>query len=105
MLDSLVTNLADIPRYLLHPAFPTLDTDLKTKLLVECYRRSREVSYSLMQRTSCLQEVLRFFALTMEQDEKEAEKIFEVFKDRWGLVYLFRELGLSETTLEEKQKT
>lgn len=102
MLDSLVISLADIPRYLLHPAFPTLDTDLKTKLLVEFYRRSREVSYSLMQRTSCLQEVLRFFALTMEQDEKEAEKIFEVFKDRWGLVYLFRELGLSETSLEEK---
>jgi len=102
MLDSLVISLADIPRYLLHPAFPTLDTDLRTKLLVECYRRSREVSYSLMQRTSCLQEVLLLFALTMEQDEKEAEKIFKVFKDRWGLVYLFRELGLSETSLEEK---
>ena len=102
MLDSLVTDLADIPRNLLHAAFLTLDTDLKTKLLVECYRRSREVSYSLLERTSCLQEVLRFFALAMEQDEKEAKKIFEVFKDRWGLVYLFRELGLSETSLEEK---
>jgi len=102
MLASLVISLADIPRYLLHRAFPNLDTDLKTKLLVECYRRSREASYSLMQRTSCLQEVLRFFALTMEQDEKEAEKIFGAFKDRWGLVYLFRELGLSETSIEEK---
>jgi len=102
ILDSLVISLADISRYRLHPVFPTLDTNLKTKLLVECYRRSREESYSLMQRNSCLQEVLRFFALTMEQDEKEAKKIFEVFKDRWGLVYLFRELGLSETSLEEK---
>ncbi|MBW1783059.1 MAG: AAA family ATPase [Deltaproteobacteria bacterium] len=103
ILTSLILSLVDVPAALLHAAFPLLDTDLKTRLIVECYRRSREVSYSLMQRAFCLQEVLRLFALTIQQDEKEAEKVFHVFKDRWGLVYLFRELGLPETSLEEKE--
>jgi hypothetical protein len=103
ILNALTLSLVDIPATLLHAVFPLLDIDLKTRLIVECYRRSREVSYSLMQRASCLQEVLRFFALAIKQDEKSAEEVFDVFKDRWGLVYLFHELGLPETTLEEKE--
>ncbi len=103
MLTSLVGSLADIPAAVLLSAFPLLDTDLKMRLIVECYRRSREVSYSLMARASCLQQVLRFFALAVEQDEKEARQIFNLFKDRWGLVYLFHELGLSETSIEAKE--
>jgi len=103
ILTSLVSSLADIPAPRLHAAFPLLDTDLKTRLIVECYRRSREISYSLMQRAACLQEVLRFFALTIKQDEKQAQQVFDAFKDRWGLVYLFHELGLPETSLEDKE--
>ncbi|MBW2110085.1 MAG: AAA family ATPase [Deltaproteobacteria bacterium] len=103
ILTSLVLSLVDIPAALLHDAFPLFDTDLKMRIIVECYRRSREVSLSLMQRASCLQEVLHLFALTVEQDEKEAERVFDLFKDRWGLVYLFHELGLPETIMEEKE--
>ena len=103
ILTSLTSSLVGLPATLLQSVFPLLDRDLKTRLIVECYRRSREVSYSLMQRASCLQEVLRFFSLAIEYDDKEAEKVFDVFKDRWGLVYLFHELGLPETILEEKE--
>ncbi|MBW2616141.1 MAG: AAA family ATPase [Deltaproteobacteria bacterium] len=102
ILFSLVMILGDLPEELLQGIFVTLDTDLKTRVLGECYRRTRDTSYSLVQRTSCLQEVLQLFALIMEQDEKEAEKVFDAFKDRWGLIYLFHELDLPETSLEDK---
>jgi len=102
ILNALTLSLADTPEPLLQDLFPILDTDLKTRLIVECYRRSREVSYSLMRRAACLRQVLRFFALAIRKDEKEAETVFDIFKNRWGLVYLFHELGLPETTLEDK---
>ena len=103
ILTSLTSSLVDLPPSLLQSVFPLLDTDLKTRLIVECYRRSREVSNSLIQRASSLQEVLRFFALAIHKDEQEAEKVFHLFKDRWGLIYLFHELGLPESSLEEKE--
>ena len=103
MLTSFIDSLVDIPSTRLYATFPFFDTDLKTRLMVECYRRSREVSYSLMHRAFCLREVLRFFALAIEQNEKEAEKVFDTFKDRWGLLYLFHEMDLSESILEEKE--
>jgi ATP-dependent Lon protease len=102
ILTSLVTILGDMPEGMLRCIFLNLDTDLKTKVLGECYRRSRDTSHSLVKRTSCLQEVLQLFVLLMEQDEKEAEKAFDAFKDRWGLIYLFHELSLPETSLEDK---
>jgi endopeptidase La len=102
ILTSLVIILGDMPEEMLRGIFLNLDTDLKTKVLGECYRRSRDASYSLVKRTSCLQEVLQLFALVMEQDEKEAEKAFDAFKDRWGLIYLFHELNIPETSLEDK---
>ncbi|MCD4717110.1 MAG: AAA family ATPase, partial [Desulfobacterales bacterium] len=102
ILTSLVIILGDMPEEMLRGIFLNLDTDLKTKVLGECYRRSRDASYSLVKRTSCLQEVLQLFALIMEHDEKEAEKAFDAFKDRWGLIYLFHELNIPETSLEDK---
>ncbi len=102
ILTSLVIILGDMPGEMLRGIFLNLDTDLKTKVLGECYRRSRDASFSLFKRTSCLQEVLQLFALLIEKDEKEAEKAFDAFKDRWGLIYLFHELNLPETSLEDK---
>ena len=103
MLTAIVPALADTPGRIMDAVFPLLDTDIKTRLIVECYRRSREVSYALIQRASCLQEVLRFFTLAIQQDEKQAQEIFDMFKDRWGLVYLFHEVGLPETSFEDKE--
>ena len=102
ILTSLVLVVGDLPEELLQSVFPTLDTDLKTKIIGECYRRSRDTSYSLVNRTSCLRKVLQLLALIMEYEEKEAEKVFDAFKDRWGLIFLFKELNLPETSLEDK---
>ncbi len=103
MLTSFIDSLVDIPETLLHATFPFLDADLKTRLMIEYYRRSRDVSFSLMQRAFYLREVLRFFALAIASNDKEAEQVFNMFKDRWGLVYLFHELDLPETILEEQE--
>jgi len=102
ILETHVINLAHIPEDLLHRVFPVFDTDMKTKVLGECYRWSRDPSNTLSQRVSCLQKVLRLFSLIIMRDEKEALKVFETFQGRWGLVYLFHELDLPETALEEK---
>ena len=101
ILRSLVMALGDIPEELFKGVFPFLDIELKTNVLAECYRRSRDTTFSLMQRTSCLQIVIRLFILTLKNDEKEAEEVFNAFKDRWGLIYLFHELDLPESSIEE----
>ena len=103
MLTSAVDGFADIPATILHEVFPFLDTDLKSRLIIEYYRKSRETAHPLMQRAFWLREVLRLFAVSIEHDEGQAEKIFDMFKDRWGLLYLFHELDLPETILEEKE--
>ncbi|MFZ2446924.1 MAG: S16 family serine protease [Syntrophobacteraceae bacterium] len=102
IFDVVVTGLNDGPDALLQEAFPWLDTELKSKVLGDCYRRSRNPDTSLLRRTHSLRAVLRLFGLLMEKDEKEALEVFHSFKDRWGLVELFRELELPERALENK---
>ena len=97
------TILADIRETLLRGVFPLLDTDLKTRVLGECYRRSRDTTYSLLRRNAFLQKVLGLFLLIGEHHMEEAEAVFHAFIDRWGLVALFHELDLPETTLEDKE--
>ena len=101
MLKSQVVALGDIPEELLQGVFPSLDTELKTNILGECYRRSRDTAYSLMRRTSFLRKVIRLFVITLKNDAKEAEEVFDAFKGHWGLIYLFHELDLPETSVEE----
>ena len=102
ILTSHVTVLADMPRDRLERAFPLLDDELKTKVLGEYHRRSRDTSLSLKRRSRCLQGVLALFALALQKNEASAEKVFESFKDRWGVIDLFRELGIPEISLERK---
>ncbi len=94
--------LGDLRGSLLRQVFPALDKEMKAKLIGVCYRRSRDVSSSLVTRTSCLMWVLRFFSVLVDTDETEAKQVFETFKDSWGLVYLLQELELSASALEGK---
>ena len=68
ILNPLVAILADLPEALIRKVFPLLDTELKTKVLGLCYRRSRDTNYSLLRRTSSLERVLRLFDLLMDRD-------------------------------------
>ncbi|MHC1727528.1 MAG: S16 family serine protease [Syntrophobacteraceae bacterium] len=102
MLDVVITGLNDGPHALLMETFPWLDTELKSKVLEDCYRRSRNTGTSLLRRTHSLRAVLSLFGLLMEKDAKETLEVFYSFKDRWGLVELFRELELPEKALENK---
>jgi hypothetical protein len=91
--------LADLPDEPLEEVFPLLDKDLKTKVLGEFYRRSRETSYSLSGRNGYLRHVRKLLRLTLKENEKEAEEIFNAFKDQWGLFYLFHN-RYTESTLD-----
>ncbi len=102
ILNPFVAILADLPEALIRKVFPLLDTELKTKVLGLCYKRSRDTNYSLLRRTSSLQRVLRLFDLLMDLDKEQAQEVFDGFKDSWGLIYLLQELGLPEAGVEGK---
>ncbi len=95
---------AGFPGEVLTTAFPHFDRDLKTRVLGECCRRSRDTAHPLIRRSAFLEKLLRLFALEMERDPEGSREIFEAYKERWGLAYLFQELELPESTVETKDK-
>lgn len=84
VLSAYAARLSEMPDELLQRLFPTLKMDLKTKLLEECYRKSRNTTYSLKRRSNYLERVMRLFVAAIEQDEKGAREVFHSFMDRWG---------------------
>ncbi|MCK8602492.1 S16 family serine protease [Desulfoferrobacter suflitae] len=102
LINSLAATLANMPDALLQRAFPSLDEELKARVLGEHYRRSRDNTLPIMQRAASLSSVLHLFALVAAKSDQEAKDIFHSFKDRWGLVVLFRELGLPESSVDGK---
>lgn len=99
ILNTHVFTLGDLSDAMIAKVFPCLDTELKTKVLGECYRRSRDVGYSLC-RTFFIHRLLRLFDLLVNKDEREAETVFREFRHRWGLVDLLRELDLPESSMD-----
>lgn len=103
ILSPYVQALAEIPPEIFSEVFFLLDKDIKTRLLGEHYRRSRDTSFSLIKRADYLRELLNLFGNLIKQKEQEARDIFEDFKSHWGLLPLFHELDLQETSLEGKE--
>ncbi|MBI5252172.1 MAG: AAA family ATPase [Desulfomonile tiedjei] len=102
MLNSCAVILGEIPGAFLQKLFPALDVELKTKVLGACYRKSRDSSYSLLQRTSFLQKTLRLFVQLTDGNKIQAEKVFDAFKESWGLFNLMEELGIPVSGVEGK---
>ncbi len=100
IFNTLLAALGEFPDNLVQEVFPALDAELKSRVLGEIYRKSRDASYSLLQRTHDLGLTLKLFALVTRRSEKEAAEVFRSFMDRWGLVDLLRELDLPETTVD-----
>ena len=98
-----VTTLADLPEKFLEGIYPVLDTHLKHMLVGEFYQKSRNTRYSLRRRSQYLDTMMRLFAVAVDHDENEARKILHAFKDRWGLLTLFHELDLPESSLDGKE--
>jgi ATP-dependent Lon protease len=102
LLNPFAAMFGDMPEPSLRKAFSALDRELKTRVLGECYRRTRDSSYSLVRRNAFLQKVITLFTLLAGEDDEEAEGVFNTFKERWGLVSLLHELDLPEASLEGK---
>jgi ATP-dependent Lon protease len=102
MVNTLVISLGELPVTILDDVFPALDPVVKTRVLGECYQRSQNSSFSLVQRASRFQQLLRLFALTIRKNEREGMEIFQAFKKRWGLAVLFNELDAPDMPMEEK---
>lgn len=102
MLNDHSVVLADLPEDLIQEVFPSLCPIIKSRVLGLCFHRSRDTAYSLLKRTYFLQKFLRLFELVLDGDQKDSEDVFEDFKQKWGLVHLLRELGLTESSLENR---
>jgi len=103
VLRNYVETLARLPIRHLQQIFIGLETVTKTRVLGECYRASRSTSHSLIKRSSNLQKVLRLFGYLIREDQQEAVKVLDRFKESWGLVTLFHELDLPEPALDESE--
>jgi endopeptidase La len=99
-----VSILGEMPENLIQGLLPILDKEVKKEILGECYRRSIDGADSLVRRTSFLKKLLWLFTRIIEWDEHEASDVFNAFRDRWGLVYLFREMDLPEIHIENKDE-
>jgi len=102
MLNSFVAAVDDFPEAFLAEVFPELDTEIQGRVLGDCYRSSRDTSFSLLRRTAFLEELVGLFHVLLKQGEAHTREVFDLFRDRWGLVYLFQELGLPEATVDGK---
>ncbi len=91
--------LSDLPEDLLEAVYPSLDKDLKTLVLGECYRSVRTESNSLTQRASSLKKIVRLFSLPAAGSMVQPTEIFDAFRRRWGIEALFRELDISQADL------
>ena len=103
VVGNYVETLAGLPIRYLQQVFMGLETATKTRVLGECYRASRSTSHSLIKRSSNLQKVLRLFGILIREDQQEAVKVLDRFKESWGLVTLFHELDLPEPELDENE--
>jgi endopeptidase La len=102
ILNDYVITLADIPLDLLEDVFFSLQTELQTKVLGTCYKRSFDTSFSLVRRTASLRKLLRLFERLIDADAGQTEVVLNSFKERWGLVSLLHELGVPEASVEDK---
>ncbi len=102
VLDEHAKAMVDAPSPFVQEVFGHLEVELKTRVLGECYRRSRSTSYSLLRRASFLQTLFGLLEILTKAQKTELTEVFNGFKDRWGLVYLLHELDIPEGSLEEK---
>jgi ATP-dependent Lon protease len=100
ILGELVASLAAFPLAFLQRTFPDLDGEVKSRLITECYRQSRDSGQSLLHRTHSLRAALKLLALLMSSDKTAALEVFQTFRDRWGNVELFRELEIPESVVD-----
>lgn len=102
ILNDFTIVMADLPEAILQRVFPSQDTVLNTRVVGLLFQRSRDAAYPLLKRTSFLQKFLCLFELLVQEDTRRLEAVFQAFKERWGLVLLFQELGIPETNVEHK---
>ncbi len=102
LLNLLGLALSELPAALLDELFPGLDTEIESRILLECYRRSRDASIPLIHRLFSFERFLRLFADLIEHQDKTAREVFQTFKDRWGLEAVFQELGVVEEGVHNK---
>jgi ATP-dependent Lon protease len=101
ILNDTAAALSDVKSFLLLEWFPCLDPELQSRVLGECYRKSLNTSYTLLQRSQNLETVFRLWGSIMKSPSNALE-VLRAFKDKWGLVGLFHELDLPESDVDRK---
>lgn len=101
LLNEVAAALGDVPAPLLPELITCLDSELQSRVIGECYRKSLNTSYTLVQRSQSLEMVFHLWGSIMK-NPPDALEVLQTFKDKWGLVGLFHELDLPESDVDRK---
>ncbi|MBC7359123.1 MAG: AAA family ATPase [Desulfacinum sp.] len=94
--------VADLPENLFQETLVTLGLDCRARALGECWNRSRLTSLSLLERSGFVRKMASGFQAILKDNQEKAFETFSAFKDRWGLMGLFHELGIPQDKMEGK---
>ena len=87
--------IAELPGRFLIDLFPDLDFQMKLRVLNRLYSDSRAQGQSLSRTASALRRLLRLFAAAIYRNPGEGMELFKMFRGRWGIESIFRELDLA----------
>jgi len=102
MINSYVEFIGDLPEHRLHKGIVHYDKEIIIKILGLYYRRAGDTSYSLINRAMFFRKLFKLFLVLIENDVNEVEAVFNDFKQIWGVVSLFRELDLPESSWDHQ---
>ncbi|SMC18266.1 ATP-dependent Lon protease [Desulfacinum hydrothermale DSM 13146] len=94
--------VADLPETLFQETLVTMGLDCRARALGECWNRSRLTSLSLLERSRFVHKMALGFQAIVKDSREKASQTFSAFKDRWGLMGLFHELGIPQDKMEGK---
>jgi ATP-dependent Lon protease len=92
------STLGRLPSGVLAAVFPTLDLDVRTRALNSCFKESQNQGRTIMERADHFKKFLDLFGAVIEKDRNDAFHAFNTIKERWGVLTLFREFGMTETS-------
>ena len=88
-------HIAELPMRFLIDLFPDLDFEMKVRVLSNSYRSSIIPGQPLSRTSSSLRKVLRLFAAAIHRDPSEGMELFKIFRKRWGIESIFKELDIA----------
>lgn len=102
LLEQYAAGVSESPLPFLTEMIPHFDPDVVIFILDNCVRQSRNTFHSLTRRAQWMDKVLDILAASLESSS--GQRVLQLFRERWGVESLVRELDLWEGHVEGKSQ-